>query len=190
MRSLRGKAPADGRPLRCGAHRNGRRHRLSQTLYDQPARLDRVPQARPERRIRHPLSASRAPWSGLECRGCRACGLRGSSDLSVPILAGSADGKPPVIRCPIPPPMRLGMGCPITGKPAPQPPSGQLRTGRLFPSGPSVVGRGPTGKRRLTGRPMSGHWPGSAAACAMIVRFIEERRAHGQLPPLREDDQT
>jgi hypothetical protein len=146
VRSLRGCAPADGRPLRCKAHRNGRRHRLSQTLSDQPARLDCVPH-------HDTLSASRAPWPGLDCRGCRTCGLRGSSNLTVPILAGFAGGKPPLIRCPIPLPRKLGMGCLIRSKPAPQWCVALLRAGCLFPSGPPTTRLGPAGKRPFRNSP-------------------------------------
>jgi len=68
-----------------------------------------------------------------------------ASDLTVPPFAGFA-----------------------LGKPASQRAKGSLRPGCLFPFGPSVVGRGPTGKRRLIRWPMSGHEPRSAAACERV----------------------
>ena len=145
--------------------------------------LDRVPQTRAS------VSPDAPRW-GPVCRWRLPCGRRGSPDLAVPIHAGFAGGKPPVICPHIPPPMRLGIWGQFTGKPAPQRAKGSLRTGCLFPSGPSELGRGPPGKSRLTRSPMSGHGPGSAAARVWIVRVTSEGRAHGQLPPLREDDQT
>ena len=66
MRSLRGKAPADGRPLRCGAHRHGRARRPFQTFPAQPWRLDRVQSLRTsvptDAPLRGPASPFREAW--------------------------------------------------------------------------------------------------------------------------------
>lgn len=186
MRSLWGKAPADGHPLRSVPLRHGRARCPFQTIPAQPWRLDRVPQGRAS-------VSPDAPRRGLVCRWRLPCGrfvsvrTRTAANLTVPTRTGFAPGKPPVICSHIPPPMRLGIWGQITGKPARWRAVGSPQAGCLLPSDRAGLGRTLAEKRRLIRLPMSGHRHGSAPARGRVC-IAGEGRAHGQLPPLREDD--